>query len=552
MKALSVFLGLLLFHTGTTLLAGTTYFIRTDGGDASQCSGRADAPYPGSGTGLECAWSHPFIAFPPDSSPRISGGDTLLIHAGSYRMGISAPGTSACDADGSFDCVMSAIPSGNDADHRTRILGEGWENGCTNPPELWGSERPWYILNLDGSSHVEIRCLEITDHSNCIEFHSDSAFSCQRDQSPYGDWAATGIFACDSSDVVLADLDIHGLADNGIHAGRLNDWSLDRVRIFANGWAGWDGDLWDGGDSNSGILRFRRVEVGFNGCSEDYLTGDILFSSCWSQTAGGYGDGLAAGNSGGTWIFEDCRVHHNTSDGIDLLYLDQTALTEISGLAAEGNAGNQVKFSGAGEIVNSVLVGNCSYFSSHGGHVDDCRALGNTISLEFFQGQSIRLRNLSVTGEGDCLTIFGCRDPSGCDGTENAVVRNVIFEGKTDYAQPWDLSCLYWYDDSLLPSDPVDFDFNLVHHVKDGTCPGSHSVCGLSPGFFDQSLSSFDPQLSAGSPAIDAADPSSAPEKDFARVSRDSSPDIGAWEYGSLFGDDFEFGDTCSWDSSEP
>ncbi|WP_460815060.1 hypothetical protein, partial [Luteimonas pelagia] len=31
--------------------AATTFHVRADGGSASQCTGRADAPYPGSGTG---------------------------------------------------------------------------------------------------------------------------------------------------------------------------------------------------------------------------------------------------------------------------------------------------------------------------------------------------------------------------------------------------------------------------------------------------------------------------------------------------------------------
>ena len=42
--------------------SGTTYYIRTDGGTAAQCTGTADAPYPGSGTNQLCAWSHPFWA----------------------------------------------------------------------------------------------------------------------------------------------------------------------------------------------------------------------------------------------------------------------------------------------------------------------------------------------------------------------------------------------------------------------------------------------------------------------------------------------------------
>jgi len=528
---------------------GSIYYVREDGGDATECTGLTDAAYPGSGSGLDCAWKHPFIAFPPEGSPRISGGDTLVIASGSYRMGYGAPGSDSCSAVGSYECHMPPIPSGPEATHPTRILGEGWDRGCTNPPELWGSERPWLILNLTDSSNLEIACLEITDHSSCIEHHSTASVRCERDQSPYGDWAPIGIFAEDSSHVRLADVSVHGLASDGIHAGRLSDWTVERVRISGNGWAGWDGDLWDAeGDSNTGTLLFRQVEVGYNGCAEDPDNNDdVLLPTCWAQTAGGYGDGFAAGDSGGHWIFEDCYVHHNTSDGIDLLYLNGTAETEVDGLIAEGNAGNQLKISGTARVENSVLVGNCAYFNGLSTLVDDCRAFGNALSMEFFRGGSIDLYHLSITGEGDCLSIFGCRDSSGCDGSETLTIRNTVFDGKQDFMQPWERSCLYWYDTSVLPTDPLDFDYNLVFGVKDDVCPGTHSVCGEDPLLFDGTMGTYDARLSSGSPSIGEGTGIGVPEKDILGVSRDLSPDIGAYEFGGLFGDDFEYGDVTAW-----
>ncbi|HBY96633.1 MAG TPA: hypothetical protein DEP84_22260, partial [Chloroflexi bacterium] len=71
---------------------GIAYYVRPDGGSPTQCTGRVDAPYPGSGTGQPCSWDHPFRALPPDGTPRIAGGDTLVIAAGSYMMGYCAPG----------------------------------------------------------------------------------------------------------------------------------------------------------------------------------------------------------------------------------------------------------------------------------------------------------------------------------------------------------------------------------------------------------------------------------------------------------------------------
>jgi hypothetical protein len=39
-----------------------TYHVRTDGGSAEQCTGLADAPYPGGGTNQPDAWDHPIRA----------------------------------------------------------------------------------------------------------------------------------------------------------------------------------------------------------------------------------------------------------------------------------------------------------------------------------------------------------------------------------------------------------------------------------------------------------------------------------------------------------
>jgi hypothetical protein len=248
--------------------SAATYYVRPDGGSTSQCTGLADAPYPGSGTGQPCAWDHPFRALPPDDTPRIAGGDTLSIASGSYMMGYGAPGADNCESDGAFDCHMPPIPSGPDSSHPTRVLGAGWDAGCPSPPELWGAERPWFILNLTDSDNVELACLEVTDHSQCVEDHT-GGLACQRAGYPFGEWAAVGLYAEDASNVHLRNLNIHGLAVDGIHAGRLSDWTVEDVRIAGNGWSGWNGDI-DGDDSNTSTLTFRRWTVEWNGCAETY------------------------------------------------------------------------------------------------------------------------------------------------------------------------------------------------------------------------------------------------------------------------------------------
>lgn len=131
--------------------------MRTDGGSPEQCTGLVDAPYPGSGTNQPCAWDHPFRALPPKGTPRIQGGDTLIIGAGSYMMGYGAPGATTCESDSPWECYMSPIPSGPCPAHPTRILGAGWDSGCSKPPELWGTERADMIINLTDSSNVVVR-----------------------------------------------------------------------------------------------------------------------------------------------------------------------------------------------------------------------------------------------------------------------------------------------------------------------------------------------------------------------------------------------------------
>ncbi|MFC5595527.1 hypothetical protein, partial [Lysobacter niastensis] len=91
-SAFSLLLAPIGFAAMGSAQAATNFYVRTDGGDATQCNGKADAPYSGSGTGQNCAWKHPYFALPNSGTPRIAGGDTLYIGSGEYMIGYGAPG----------------------------------------------------------------------------------------------------------------------------------------------------------------------------------------------------------------------------------------------------------------------------------------------------------------------------------------------------------------------------------------------------------------------------------------------------------------------------
>ena len=508
-----------------------TYYVRPKGGSRSQCSGQVNADHAGS-KARACAFNHPFQLLAPGRSPLLKGGDTVVIANGTYRMGVGAPGAEGCSKAYPWDCHMPPIPSGTAA-APTRILGQGWNGGCGTSPQLYGAERSFVVLNLTGSDYVQLRCLDITDHSGCVEYHR-GGLSCNRGSAPYGDWSATGLRASDSEGVYLKQVKIHGLAHHGVLAGRLKNWTLEDVSISGNGWVGWDGDLLSGSDSNSGKLTFRRVTIAYNGCAETYPGGKPV--GCWGQSAGGYGDGLGTGATGGDWLFEDCRILHNTSDGLDLLYHSLGGSITIRRMRAEGNAGNQIKVTGNASVDNSVLVGNCSYFKgkSFTYNVDHCRALGNTVEAFFQQGKKISLTNNTIYGNGDVLLDVGVRQGYSCDGSESLVVVNNVFLGGVDHHQPAEKSALY-YRQGCSGLNPAA-GYNLAYNVKGSCTLGPQDLC-KNPLLGPLSGDAYGMVPRTGSPAIDSGKRVGGvvPAVDFLGRKRPAGTgvDRGAYEVGA-------------------
>ena len=90
------------------------------------------------------------------------------------------------------------------------------------------------------------------------------------------------------------------------------------------------------------------------------------------------------------------------------------------------------------------------------------------------------------------------------------------------------------------------------HNLIDGFVGDPYEIWGDAPITGDPlfvSTSIPDYRLQNGSPAIDAATATDAPDRDHDRGMRPigGGYDAGAFEYGHLFSDDLEFGDTSRW-----
>jgi hypothetical protein len=480
-----------------------TWYVRTDGGTSVQCTGQTDAAYPGKGTAQACAFNNPQWAIPPGfkndgvKPPLLQAGDTLQIAAGVYPVGYGTPGATACQANYAYNCIYDPewnrpLPSG------ITIMGD-----CSNPTTLYGTGHQYDILNLTGSSGVTVKCLELTDHSTCIDGTFAGIPSCGNSATDTS--VQDGIDIRGAANVTLANLNIHGLAHNGILAGALTGTTtVTDVTIRANAESGWNGDLGGtkGSSSNSGTLNFTGDVIARNGCTEAYPATTIV--GCRGADQGGYGDGLGTALTGGNWTFKNSTFAYNTSDGLDLLYADGTGTVMVDHVTAAYNASQQVKVSGNATIQNSVIIGQCDSAKLSGaGLTTLCRAAGNAVEMDFTaanQAQTFAFN--TVTGDGDCLIDNGpgSANPNYVPGSSNAItISNSILLGQVSYLpkNSGGTTCAFYSDGTPA----VTWTNSIVWNTRntDFTTPG---MINKDPLLQDESLPTFNPTPLPGSPAI--------------------------------------------------
>lgn len=498
-KILSILLTLALACITLPAFAGT-YYVRTDGGTATQCNGTANAP---ASATPNCAWNNPQWAVPPgfpnDGAKPIvlKAGDTLQIAAGSYAFGYGTPGASACVAGYAYNCVL----------HGTLPANITIQGDCSAPPELWGTGHQYNLFDLTGSSGVTLRCLELTDHGTCIDGKFTGIPSCSNSAADKS--AQDGIDIRGAANVTLDRLNIHGLADYGILAGQLTGTTtVTGVTIRANAWGGWNGDLGGNGSNskNSGNLNFTNATIAYNGCTEAYPATTIV--GCRGAEQGGYGDGLGTALTGGNWRIVDSKFLYNTSDGLDLLYADGTGSVFVDKVTSIGNASQQVKVAAPATVQNSVIVGWCSTPPlKSAGLTSLCRAAGNAVELDFTApNQAITFAYNTVTGEGDCLisSDTGNAAASGFApvASDSVTISNNILLGQTSYLQKngGGYTCAIY----ASAAQTVNWQNSIVWHTRntDFKTPG---IINKDPLLKNESLSGFDPTPLPGSPAIGTA-----------------------------------------------
>jgi hypothetical protein len=575
---------------------GTTWYIRPDGGTrysanqtSGQCDGQADVAYPGTGVNQHCAfndyrylwddWSYNKVAWV------IAGGDTVIIrgcvpnaengYTTDCRVGFdqassNGGGYTWCvgGSNGSGGCSNPVIPSGT-ASQPTRILGQNFANCSVNNAvdkskltQIFGGFGVWDTLNLGGAQYVDVQCLEITSHAQCI-VHGYPAVpkACQPGTDDYdSDGIGTDV---NTHDLLLQDLSVHGHTDRGIKGAIGGVVTALRVDVAYNGMAGWDFD--DGSGSAPGgygtpslpgaVWNFNYSTIEWNGCNQIYPSTNA--DTCYDDIDGAYGDGV--GTPPGMCLsanIDHSAFNYNTQDGLDLGHIDTgTCSVKITNSTAVGNMGATFKW-GPNEspavFTDNLALANCarmsqpiagtsSYYNQHLQHW--CRS-GDNVSFNFRQGGTALIANNTVAGYESTSFDVACWDTS-CSNSVLTFQNNLTlgYDNPLTYSiggQAGGIGGLYFQE----PIGAVTWTNNLWYGMRASSfnCPTGYSgdICadpllvneptGQAGNFVETELDNFNFTPSSGSPAIGAGTYLSTVPLDYTGSQRSNPPSIGAYE----------------------
>jgi Putative Ig domain len=586
---------------------GTTWYIRPDGGTrysanqtAGQCDGKADVKYSGSGTNQHCAFKDPRYLWDDQSYGNdawvIGGGDTVIIRGGPWRIGFdAAPGScsgAGCGAGytwcfgggGNFGCFNPTIPAGTATQH-TRILGENYatcsSGGVTNRSQLtqiYGGYGVTMPLNLTGAKFVDVECLEVTRHSQCIAFGSPAVPSTCSSGSPTDDYDSDGIHTdVNTHDLLMQDMWIHGHIGRGIKGPIGGLVTCMRCDIAYNGGAGWDFDDGSATPLVNADWHFLYSTIEWSGCNQEYpMVHAIPVISCYSQSTGGYGDGV--GTPAGTGLsatIDHSRFIYNTQDGLDLGHVDTGGpyTLSITNSIAYSNNGGTFKIGGnfgSTTLTDNVAIGDCNRMSApitgapstyNANLADFCRA-NDTLPFDFRQASKVTIANNTIVSYSPTIFDISCWDAPGQGGNNNgcgSAVLNFYDNIVIGYDNPATYSLGgqqggpgLWYFQEAAPSGSasgqvigtINRSNNIYYGIGHNfACPTGYSneKC-VTPDFINQptangtsftqtELDNYNFNLASGSPADGTGVTyTGIPTLDYNGTTRPNPPSIGAVE----------------------
>jgi hypothetical protein len=391
------------------IVLGTTWYIRFDGGDRNQCTGKTDAAYPGSGTNQDCGFydlrymyvdgSYNASATYPGWGNVYAGGDTIIIEScalwsapnvlqipltidpNGCSIGMNGGGVSDEPVNyykmglwGTPSAGMYPIASGISSGQRTRILGSGFNpstHSCSSYTKITGRHSAGNVIAVGSSSHIQIACLEITDRAQCNRggISGTNPWACNA-AVPYDDYSLNGIqMSAGNTDVVIEEVKIHGMAQAGIAGPTGDGFMLINFNISFNNAAGFNLD--DGsGSTLTGSHTEHNGIYSWNGCTEEYPlvhTVPIPSGGCFSQNGpyGGYGDAWGTTSNvasvpGAVVNFSNITCYYNTQDCLDALHVSGIGSSiTIQYSDAYGNMGQAFKIGGSPPILrNNFAIGN--------------------------------------------------------------------------------------------------------------------------------------------------------------------------------------------------
>jgi hypothetical protein len=309
-------------------VTSNTWYIKTTGGTASQCTGLVNAAYPGSGSGQPCAFSHPFWLLNQSTFAwNISAGDTVqFTDTGPYCWGQPAGGLTnppSCIFTWSFCAGQETLCRPPAPPNNVHILGFGvgacHDSGhtkVTNATQIIGINDDFFAFALNGTSGVDMECLDISGAETCTQVGSGFSTVTQTQQTGT---TATYSFVYDNGTplVLNENLSVSGTTNSSGHFNfknqlitggtGLNDGNIATITSYAI--SGSTATF-----QNTGQLQnLRAGEIflisGFTGGST-FLNGQIitvlsagLTSSQFEATVTGSGSATATGqiNTAGTF-----------------------------------------------------------------------------------------------------------------------------------------------------------------------------------------------------------------------------------------------------------